>query len=43
MTIREYRIDRIEVQDELDWLLQKETEFWHNVQSKTIPPMTIVF
>ena len=42
MTIREYRIDRADVQDELDWLLEKETEFWNSIQSKTIPPMTIL-
>jgi len=43
MTIREYRIERANVVTELDWLLGREEEFWKSVQSKTIPPMTLVF
>jgi len=43
MTIREYRFDREDIQEDMGWLLKKETEFWNSVQNKAIPAMTILF
>ena len=42
-TFRTYRIERAEHEEEMAWLLEKETEFWDSVQHKKIPPMTLVF
>lgn len=45
MTIREYLIDRNDeqVQKDMEYLLEKETEFWGFVQSKTLPKLSITF
>lgn len=43
MTIREYRLEREDIEDDIQWLIEKETEFWNSIQTKTIPPMTLVF
>ena len=39
---REYRFERADYEADLAWLLEKEEAFWQSVQSKTLPPMTIV-
>ena len=39
---REYRFEREDLKDDLNWLLEKETEFWQTVQNRTLPPMTLV-
>ena len=41
-TVREYRFEREDLKDDLNWLLEKETEFWQTVQNRTLPPMTLV-
>lgn len=41
ITLREYEIDRADVQDDLAWLLDKETEFWRHVEDGTLPPMPL--
>ena len=38
-TVRDYRIDRSDVEDDINWLINKEVEFWKHVQSKTEPPL----
>ena len=43
MTIREYRIERADVEEDIEWLVEKATEFWNNVQSQSVPPLTFVF
>lgn len=43
MTIRTYHFERSDMEEDLAWLLEKETEFWNNVQNHYVPPMTIVF
>ena len=40
--VRTYHFERADYEEDLKWLLEKETEFWQSVQSKTLPPMTIV-
>lgn len=37
----EYRIERKDVQDDINNLEQKEKEFWHYVETKQIPPLVI--
>ena len=41
-TIREYRVEREEVEEDMLWIVDKAKEFWSHVESKTIPPMTIL-
>lgn len=43
ITIREYLIEREEVGADLEWLLDKETEFWQSVTEKSVPAMSINF
>lgn len=45
MTIREYLIDGNDeqVQRDMEYLLEKETEFWESVQSRTLPKLSITF
>lgn len=39
---REYRFERSDHEEDLVWLLNKETLFWQSVQNKSIPPMTLI-
>lgn len=42
ITLREYRFDRSELQDDMDYLLQEETAFWKHVQDRTMPPQKLI-
>lgn len=41
ISIRERELWREDVQDELDWLLEKEAAFWRSVVDKAIPPLPL--
>ena len=41
-TVRTYRFERAEHEEDLKWLLEKEDEFWKSIQNKTLPTMTLV-
>lgn len=41
-TIKEYEIERSDVQEDLDWLLAEETKFWGYVQRREMPPMPLM-
>lgn len=43
MTIRTYHFERADLEEDMAWLLEKETEFWNNVQNQSVPPLTFVF
>lgn len=38
VTIRHYRIERADVEDDIEYLIQAESKFWTNVQKNTRPP-----
>lgn len=38
---RHYHIERIEVQEDIDYLMQKGAEFWEYVKSDTRPPLVL--
>ncbi len=38
ITLREYEIQRADVQGDLAWLLEKETAFWKCVETGALPP-----
>ena len=40
--IREYRFEREDMQADMDYLLEKEEEFWQSVQNRSLPPMTLI-
>lgn len=40
--IREYRIDREDVEAEMEWLLKEENIFWEKIQSKELPSVKLV-
>ena len=40
--VRTYHFERKDYEQDLEWLLTKEEEFWKSVQNKTLPSMTIV-
>lgn len=40
--IRQYRFDRADMEADIAYMRQKATEFWQSVQSKTLPPMTLI-
>lgn len=40
--IREYRFEREDIQADMDYLLEKEEEFWKSVQSGALPPMRLI-
>lgn len=40
-TIREYRIERHEAQDDIEYIKQKEIPFWRNVQTKKEPALIL--
>lgn len=41
ITLREYEIQRADVQGDLAWLIDKEDEFYRHVQNGTLPALTI--
>lgn len=41
-TIRTYRFERLDCQESLEWLFEKEKLFWQSVQEKVIPPMVLI-
>lgn len=41
VTIRHYRIDRKDVQEEIDFLIQQESLFWQAVQQNRRPPLIL--
>lgn len=41
VSVRHYRIERSEVQQDIDYLVAKETEFWHCVKTKTRPALIL--
>jgi len=43
MAIRTYHFERSDYEEDIAYIVEKETEFWESIQSKKIPPMTIVF
>lgn len=42
ITLREYEIQRRDVKEDLDWLLDKETGFWRHVEDGTLPPAPLI-
>lgn len=38
---RQYPIERSEVQEDIDYLIQKEAEFWEYVKSDKVPPLEL--
>lgn len=40
---RHYRIDKKDVEEEIDFLIKQEMNFWQKVQSKTPPPIILSF
>ena len=42
-TIRTYHFERSECEADIEYLVEKETEFWNSIQNRSVPPMTIVF
>lgn len=42
MMIREYRIEREDAEEDIQWLVEKAKDFWNSVQNRSIPPMTLV-
>lgn len=43
MTIRTYRFERSDYEEDIAYVVEKETEFWNSIQNRTIPPMTLMF
>lgn len=41
LSTREYEFSREDYESDLAWLLDKEERFWHNVKTRTMPPMVI--
>ena len=41
VTLREYEIQRADVEEDLKWLLEKETEFFRHIQNRTLPPVPL--
>lgn len=42
ITLREYEIEREDVKDDMDWLLEQETEFWRKVENGIMPAMPLM-
>lgn len=42
-SVRAYRFEREDLQEDMDLLLKKETEFWDSVQNRKLPGLTIMF
>jgi putative phage-type endonuclease len=41
ITLREYEIERADVTEDMEWLLEQETEFWGKVQRGEMPAMPL--
>lgn len=41
VTIRHYRIDRKDVESDIEWLIQEEKEFWKSVKEDSMPPLKL--
>lgn len=41
--LRAYTFERDECGADIKWLIQKETEFWHSVETRTLPKLSIQF
>lgn len=41
VTLTERHIDRAEVQNDIDYLIGKESEFWQSVEKRTCPPLIL--
>ena len=39
---REYHIERSEVAEDMEWLLNEEITFWESVEQRKLPPLTLV-
>lgn len=42
ITLREYEIERDDVTDDMEWLLEQETEFWRKVENGIMPAMPLI-
>lgn len=42
ITLREYEIERADVEDDLNWLLEQEAEFWRKVENHIMPAMPLM-
>ncbi len=42
ITLREYEIERSEVEEDMKWLIAKETEFWDRCVRGELPPMPLI-
>ena len=42
ITIREYRYERVDFEEDIKWLMEEAEKFWQHVQSKTMPPMKLI-
>ena len=42
ITLREYEIEREDVKDDMDWLLEQEIEFWRKVTNGIMPAMPLM-
>ena len=42
ITLREYEIERDDDRDDMEWLLEQETEFWQKVQRGIMPAMPLI-
>lgn len=41
ITLREYEIERADIREDLEWLLEEETAFWDKVQRGEMPSMPL--
>lgn len=42
ITLREYEIERADVREDLDWLLEQEKEFWKKVENGIMPAQPLI-
>lgn len=42
ITLREYEIERADVEEDMAWLLEQETEFWRKVEQGIMPSMPLI-
>ena len=42
ITMREYEIERDDAQEDMEWLLEQEAEFWGKVQNGIMPAMPLI-
>lgn len=41
ITLREYEIERADIEEDMAWLLEQETEFWRKVENGIMPAMPL--